>query len=356
MSMRHNNYVLFLLGCLFLMNNRYSNAEVPNRVGTTTANFLEIGYGPAAIAMGDAYVSVAHDLTSSYWNPAGLAFMQQGEALFVTQPWIFDVTTSYVAVGIPIDNIGTIALSLIHMRYGDMEVTTLSRQDGTGEIFDANEFAATLSYGRPITEWFAFGAGVKYISSQIWQVTASAIAFDLGVLVKTEYFSPTSDQKNGLKIGMSISNYGTKMQYDGINLLNPIDILPDENGNYKDVPGQFRLSSWELPLIFRVGVSINPIVTENHTLTLAVDALHPNNNSEALNLGIQYGVNVATFGKLFLRGGYRALFMNSSEFGLTAGAGFKMLLLRNTSISFDYAYRDIGILGSINCFGIGIGF
>lgn len=242
------------------------------------------------------------------------------------------------------------------MGYGDMEVTTLQRQEGTGEIFDANEFAVTLSYGRAITDWFAFGAGIKYISSQIWQINGSAMAVDLGVIVKTEYFSPTPDNKNGLRIGMSISNYGTKMQYDGINLLNPIDILPDENGNYKDVPGQFRLSSWELPLIFRVGVSVNPLVTENQTVTLAVDALHPNNNNESVNLGMRYTLNVATFGKLFLRGGYRALFMDSSEFGMTLGAGFSMLLLKNTSLSVDYAYRDIGILGSVNSFGISIGF
>jgi len=305
--------ILIMVIIVLFMSNFLLQAEGPNRVGTTTANFLEIGYGPAAIGMGHAYVSVANDLTAAYWNPAGLAFMRENEAMFVTQPWLVDVNSSFAGVGIPIENIGTIALSLIHMGYGDMEVTTLARQEGTGEMFDANEFAVTLSYGRAITEWFAFGLGAKYVSSQIWQVTASAVAFDLGVIVKTEYFSPTSDQKNGLKIGMSISNYGTKMQYDGINLINPIDILPDENGNYRDVPGQFKLSSWELPLIFRVGVSVNPIVTENQTVTLAIDALHPNNNSESVNAGIQYGLKIATFGKLFLRGGYRALFMDPSE-------------------------------------------
>jgi len=352
----HQKYLIIISILIICLNILPLSAQSPIRVGTTTANFLEIGFGAEAIGMGDAYVSVANGVTAAYWNPAGLAFLKQSEALFVTQPWILDVNTSYAAVGIPLDNIGTFALSLIHMGYGDMEVTTLQRQDGTGEIFDANEFAVTLSYGRAITDWFAFGAGIKYVSSQIWQLTGSAMAVDLGVLVKTEYFSPTKDQKNGLTIGMSISNYGTRLQYDGINLLNPIDILPDENGNYKDVPGQFRLSEWELPLIFRVGVSVKPIVTENQTLTLAVDALHPNNNNESVNLGMQYAVNIATFGKLFLRGGYRALFMDSSEFGMTLGAGFSMLLLKNTSISVDYAYRDIGILGSVNSFGVGIGF
>jgi hypothetical protein len=206
------------------------NANTPNRVGTTTANFLEIGFGSAGIAMGDAYVSVANDLSSAYWNPAGLAFMQHNEALFMIQPWVLDVNSSFAAVGVPLPGIGTFALDIVYMGFGEMEVTTLSQQDGTGEIFDANEFAVTLSYGRSITEWFAFGAGIKYVSSQIWQVTGSAVAFDLGVLIKTEYFSLSGSRNDGLSIGMSISNYGTKLQYDGTNLLNPIDIEPDENG------------------------------------------------------------------------------------------------------------------------------
>ena len=331
-------------------------AQGPYRVGTTTANFLEIGFGAAGIAMGDAYVSIVNDLSAVYWNPAGLAFMQNNEAQFMVQPWILDVSTSFAAVGIPVSGIGTFALDIIYMGYGDMEVTTLSNQDGTGEIFDANEFAVKISYGKAITEWFAFGAGVKYISSQIWQVTGAAIAVDLGVMVKTKYFSVSGDQGDGLSIGMSISNYGTKLQYDGINLLNPIDILPNENGNFKDVPGQFRLSSWEVPLIFRVGASVKPIVTENQTLTVAVDALHPNNNSESVNLGIEYAHQLPTFGKLSLRGGYKALFMTSSEFGLTLGAGFSMQLLQNTALGLDYAYRDMGLLGSANSFSFSIQF
>ena len=55
-----------------------------------------------------------------------------------------------------------------------------------------------------------------------------------------------------------------------------------------NVQGQFRLQGWELPLIFRVGILINPIILNNHELTLAMDALHPNNNNESINIGGQY--------------------------------------------------------------------
>ena len=66
-----------------------------NRYGTTAANFLEIGIGSAASAMGEAYVGVANDLSSIYWNPAGLASIQQSEALFVIQPWVININTLF---------------------------------------------------------------------------------------------------------------------------------------------------------------------------------------------------------------------------------------------------------------------
>jgi opacity protein-like surface antigen len=103
-------------------------------------------------------------------------------------------------------------------------------------------------------------------------------------------------------------------------------------------------------------VSLKPIASERHQLIIAVDALHPNNNKESLNIGTEYSLKVPTFGKLSLRAGYRALFIDTSEFGLTLGAGFVMNLIQNTNLTVDYAYRDLGILGSTNCFGIGIQF
>ncbi len=344
------------IALLILISLNLNYANEPYRVGTTTANFLEIGYGAVGISMGDAYVSMVSDLSAVYWNPAGLAYMKNNEAMFMLQPWLVNSDLSFVAIGVPMQQYGTIAFSIIHMGYGDMEVTTLGDQDGTGELFDANEFSVTLSYGKAITEWFAFGAGVKYVSSQIWHTAGSAVAFDLGVIIKTDFLSNNGSPNDGMRIGMSVSNYGTKLQYDGLDLLNPIDVFPNENGNFSDVPGQFRLSEWELPLIFRVGVSVKPINYGNQSITVSMDALHPNNNSESVNLGMEYGVDFPTFGSLFLRGGYKALFMESSEYGATLGAGFAMNLLHNTSIRIDYAYRDLGLLGAINVYGLHIDF
>lgn len=342
--------ILIFIPLLLLGQNR------PYRVGTTTAGFLEIGYGAAGSAMGDAYVSMAQDISAIYWNPAGLAYMEHSEAQFVLQPWVVDINTSFSGAGLLIPGIGTLALGLIYTDYGDMAVTTVDEQEGTGEIFSSSDYAVSLSYARKITDWFAFGATGKFIGSKIWHMKASALALDVGVRVNTAFFSPTGNRQDGMRIAMSISNYGNRMRFDGIDQLYPIDIKPDEDGNYGDVSGKFNPNEWELPLIFRLGFAINAMRTSMHRLTLAFDALHPNNNAESVNLGGEYEMNLPSTGKFFLRAGYKALFLPDSEFGLTLGGGFQKYLVNNVSIKMDYAFRNVGLLGKVHTYSLGFTF
>lgn len=347
--------VYLILG-IFILTYLATYAQTPIRVGTTSADFLEIGYGPAGQAMGDAYVSMANNVSSAYWNPAGLGYMTHDEVMFDYQPWIVGINTSFLAAGINVGAIGKFAVSLINVNYGQMEVTTLQNQEGTGETFTPTDLAFGISYARKITEWFSSGITAKYISSNIWHETASAFALDLGVILNTAFFSPTGNRAQGLKIGMSISNYGTRMQYNGLDLTQPIDILPNQAGNYQWVPGQFTLQSWELPLIMRIGVSIQPIYTSENHVSLEIDALHPNNNSESLNIGGQYSLILPSFGEVHIRTGYKALFMPDSEFGLTFGIGLTKYLLNNMGIKIGYAYRAMGIFGGINSYSVSLIF
>lgn len=350
-----NKKIISIIVAIFLTV-ALSFAQKPYRVGTTAANFLEIGYGTSGIAMGDAYVSSVKDVSAIYWNPSGLAFIPKNEAVFSYQPWIADISTAFVGAGIRIEGIGSLGFHIIHAGYGDIAVTNMEAQEGTGEFYSADEYSFGITYARQLTNWFSFGATAKYITSKIWHVSASAMAVDLGVLVQTKFFSTTGKRSDGLRIGMSISNFGTRMRYDGIDLVYPIDPLPDENGNYSDVPGQYRLSYWELPLIFRIGTSLDVIKMEHHVLTMELDALHPNNNSESVNMGGQYSFKIPQTGEFFLRAGYKGLFMPKSEYGLTVGIGLVKYLMNNMSLRVDYAFRDVGVLGNVHSYSIGLIF
>ena len=101
---------------------------------------------------------------------------------------------------------------------------------------------------------------------------------------------------------------------------------------------------------------VNAFKTENHLLTMEVNALHPNNNAESVNLGAEYRFHMATTGDFFLRGGYKALWMENSEYGFSFGAGFKKYLMGNLGLKIDYAFRTLGILGSIHTYSFGLEF
>ena len=320
------------------------------------AIFLLIAPGARAGGMGEAQVAVANDAYASYWNPAGLASLKKPSVVFMLQPWLVDINMLFTGGAVVIPGIGNIGFGITQMDYGEMDVTTLEYQEGTGEKFKATDLAASFTYSRKIVSWFSFGSSVKYVRSNIWHSSASAFALDLGVLVNTKFFSFTGKDEDGLNIGMSISNYGTRMQFDGIDSYQPIDISEYEAGNYGDVAGQFRTSQWELPLIFRIGVALKPIANNFMDVKVGIDALHPNNNSESINTGISIDNKIPGFGVFSFRGGMKAIFMDSPQYGATGGFGLKMNYLGNRSIQIDYAFKDIGILGNMHAYTIGLSF
>ncbi len=347
---------IYLLVLIFIVNPGTVFSQKPYRLGTTAASFLEMGVGSVGISMGDACTASANDLSAVYWNPAGLANLDQSQALFSYQTWIADINSFFAGVGLIVPQIGSIGLSISGLDYGNIEVTNMDYQNGTGEMYNAYDYAISLSYARSLVTWFSFGASAKYITSKIWHTQANALALDLGVQVQTQFFSTTERREDGMKLGMSISNYGTKMQYDGDDLLFPVDIDPSAIGNYQNAQGKHNTKGWELPLLFRVGIAIDPIVTSNMRLTVSADALHPNNMSEYMNLGMQYQFTSPGFGDFFLRAGYKALFTQDSQYGLTFGGGVKWWIAARSALKVDYAFQSIGELGNVHCTSIGFTF
>lgn len=60
-----------------------------NRTGTGGAAQLLIPVGPRGIAMGEANLAVAQGIESIFWNPAGVANMQNSTSVMFSQYVIF---------------------------------------------------------------------------------------------------------------------------------------------------------------------------------------------------------------------------------------------------------------------------
>jgi len=313
-------------------------------VATTSAPFLSIEVGARAIAMGGAFVATSDDATSLYWNPAGIGLLDQNEVSFHHTEWLAETNFDYAGIVIPLGLSGTVGLSFTSLTMSDMEVRTVFNPEGTGELFTANDMAIGVSYAKNLTDRFTIGFTGKYIHQKLWHMTASSFAFDIGTLFTT--------QLNGMRIGMSISNFGSKMQLVGKDTQVNYDVDEAKQGNNDKILAHLDTDKWSLPLTFRVGVAMEVLQTEFNYLTIAVDAIHPNDNTECLNVGAEYVIK----NRFFFRGGYKALFQQDSEEGLTLGAGLAHNLTRYVRIKIDYAYADFGLLEYVQRFSLALEF
>ncbi len=339
--------LIILLSAILISSITFCQSDFVSNVskkGTTAASFLSIGQGAKAIAMGSAFVAISDDQSAFYWNPAGLAKLEGVGIVFDHTNWIADVAYNYVAATYNLGGMGTVGFSFTSSSYGDMKVTTVDAPDGTGQVFNASDIAFSLGYAINLTDNFAIGFNPKIIYQSIWQANAIGFAMDLGVQYRTPF--------DGIMLGMSVANFGTKMQMQGNSTLVTYDPDPSTSGNNGKIPANLSTDYWALPLNFRVGLAYSPISTEKHKITIAIDALHPSDNYESINIGGEYVFDDV----IAIRGGYKSLFLTNSEESFALGFGLKQIFLGNIAVRLDYAYQNFGRLNNIQQFSLGIAF
>jgi hypothetical protein len=330
-------YLIFLLPICLL-----GQSKDVSKVGTTAAAFLEIPVGAAAVGMGGAFVSYANDASGLYWNVGGISNIGKYDLHISSMTWIGDTKYNYAGIVLPLGDFGTLGFSFTSLSMDDMAVRTVERPEGTGEFFSAGDIAFGVSYARNLTDRFSIGFTVKYIQEKIWHMSAEGFAIDAGTVFKTDILG-------GMIIGASISNFGSSMQLEGRDTRYFIRVDEGKEGSNDRIPTNIEMDSWDLPLIFRIGLSDNIIQSDIYRFTATLDAIHPNNDYESINLGGEF----AFMEFLMLRGGFNSLFLKDSEGGLTLGVGVNSTMLFSDALfQFDYAFRDFGRLQNVHMFSI----
>ncbi len=128
------------------------------------------------------------------------------------------------------------------------------------------------------------------------------------------------------------------------------DLAPDQEGSNDRIPANLKTDRFSLPLLFRVGLALDVLKFRSSKVIMAVDAAHPNDNTEYVNIGVEYSSN----DWLFLRAGFKNLLMLDGEEGLTLGGGIRYNLSRNVSLRIDYSYQDFGILTNAQSFSLAL--
>jgi len=333
---------LCLMLALLTLGAAAADGQTLTKTGTSAAAFLKIGLGTRAIGMGGAFTATADDISAVYWNPAGLATTYGAEAAFNHVNWFADVRLDFAGFSTRLADFGVLGAFVTVMSMDEMDVRTIEMPTGTGERFSAGALAIGLSYARSLTEDFSIGFSAKYLREYIWNSSASGLAVDVGVLYRIPVL-------NELRLAAAVSNFGTKMKLEGRDNL-VVQQVGGTNGNL--INTSVEVESYDLPLLFRVGVAVDLVKTEDFRVTAEVDAVHPNDNTEYLNTGIEAGWKEL----VFLRGGWKSLLERDTEQGFTLGAGVQAPVVGALRATLDYAYQDWGRLTSVHYLGIGIRF
>ncbi|NIR47183.1 PorV/PorQ family protein [candidate division KSB1 bacterium] len=343
----HISALVFLLTvfCAGDLSAQFQDSEEVKKVGTSAAAFLRIPVGVRGTALGGAFVSIADDASAMFWNPSGIARVEDISLFFDHSPWLPGITFNYVGFVMPLEDIGSVGVNITALTSDEFEVTTVDQPMGTGETFSSTSVAVGMAYARNLTDRFSIGANFKFISESILNSQATGFAFDIGTIYNTPF--------RGIRLGVSISNFGTDLQIDGDDLNVRVDIAPNQEGNNQSVVGRLNTDDFSAPLIMRVGISWDAINRPSNRLTFSIDGLNPNDNEQSINIGAEYGLFNET---LVLRGGYNELFLEDREKGLTLGAGVNYETSTGIGFSGGYAFQNLENLDAINRFSFELRF
>jgi hypothetical protein len=296
------------------------------RVGISTAEFLKIGVGSRASAMGDAFVAVANDASALYWNPAGLTQFKDDQLMFSHNMWVVDINHDFVGAVYHMDETNAFGVSFTSLSMQDMPVTTEFQPFGTGDYFGFGDIALAVTYSRKMTEQFSFGGTVRYIEETLDKLKMRGVMIDLG----TYYWTGLGTTR----FAVAVSNFGNQLSPDGQVVL----------------IGKRSNSQWQAfspPTVFRIGFAFEPYQNEFNKITASIQLNHPNDNSENVSTGVEYSWK-NTF---YLRGGYK---FNVDEQNYSFGAGV-YVPVSIANVTVDYAYSNFVRLGTAHRFSIILG-
>jgi hypothetical protein len=289
---------IFLLILFFCTTSLFAD-----NVSVSGAQFLNLPIGAKAIGMGEAVVATCNDASSLYWNPAGIAFAENKNILFMHGIWFSDVSYDWLGYVQP-TIFGGVGVTVQYINYG-----TLSKTDESGNnqgTFNPNDKLVSFSYAR-FFDTFTAGVTGKYIESVITK-SANAYAADFGVQYQVNDF---------INLGLVARNY----------------IASEIKYNKK---------ADELTKSLDLGISYSDLTN----MLFEVDVRKMDDSDLKFGFGTEYTL----MPEIAVRAGYNTLATEVEGLtGLSLGFGFQF-----GKYKMDYAYKPLGELGDTHLVSFGV--
>lgn len=308
--------------------------------------FMNIGVDAAALGMSNAVVSQTNDVTSGYWNPAGLVHLEDNQLALMHSSYFANIANyNYMAYAMPIDDRSAVGISLIRFGVDDILDTT-QLIDNQGNInydristFSAADYGVTFSYARKLPlDGLNYGVNAKVIRRIIGDF-ASAWGFGLDVGIQFE-------SKNNWKFGLMARDITTTYNTWSFNESKLETISGAIEGQNQELPETTEITIPKLQLgmskefIFDYDYSLLAAFDLNVRFAQTNDVISTKLASVNPAIGFQFGYTNLVFLRAGLGNFQNELQIDNStdlSFQPNFGVGFKY-----KGISIDYAFTDIG--------------
>ncbi len=338
--MKLRKFILLFIALLLLRIE--ANAQlVPNlggqRAGISAFQFLKIGVGARAVAMGETFVAVSNDVTGLYWNPAGLTQFEENQFIASHTEYVVDIKHEFFGAVYHLTTSDALGFAVTSLYTPEMKVTTETQPTGTGRYFRFSDIAAGISYSRKMTDQFSFGFTIRYVEETLDIIKMRGTMVDFGTFYWTGLGSS--------RFAVVVTNFGPDVSPKGEVTL--------YNGNKVT-----NFQAFSPPTQFKIGFAFEPVETESDKVTTSIELQHPNDNSENLHGGIEYTWNHW----LSLRAGVKRtigqpVFTQDNTNAGDYTAGFGVVAPTSvTNFMFDYAFVHFNLLGSVHRLSVGFSF
>lgn len=332
-------------------------------VGNAGGEFLTIPVGARGVAMGQAFTAVSDDITSLWWNPAGLGLMRSPAVFFTNINLPLDVSINYIGGAAPVfEGNGVIGGSFEILSTDDQPVTTVQQPGGTGETFAPWSSSVQGSYAHNLSDRFTAGLSFKWVHENIVSITSDAFQFDFGTNYHTTFAG------RGIRLAFVVVNLGTNFESDGGRL--GVSARPPEFPTFPNegpLDLEFSTETFRPPTTLKTGLAYYLVESESSTFLVTGEFAAPRQLETTVSFGGEWmqvlvpavNGNVAT--TVSARGGYtyqqdeEDLDDSPNDNDMLRGLGFGAGLqfdFTTFGAGFDYAYRDWGRLGGTNNFSV----
>jgi len=146
------------------------------------AEVLTKGAGARPLAMAGAFSAAANDATAAYWNPAGLALIDDIEitTMHATQNDL--QSYDFINLAFNTQSAGSYAISYMRLGVDGIDIT------GNSPVVQGQttytDQAALLSGGWKLSKQFAIGGTIKFLKTDAYTASAFGFGSDFGIIFK----------------------------------------------------------------------------------------------------------------------------------------------------------------------------